>query len=73
MREQIYAVVAEILGVDRSEITDSFGTTSELWDSLAHIRIVAECESRCGVTIPFDRIVAIETVADLIAVVEGNQ
>lgn len=57
--------IANILNVDAKSIdsSTSYQSISE-WDSLMHIRIVAEIESYYNVEIPIDEVTSIQTIGD---------
>ena len=56
---------ALVLGVNNKEITEgtSYGSI-EQWDSLMHIRLVAEIEENYHIDIPMSDIVKIRTLKD---------
>jgi acyl carrier protein len=71
MEDKIIKIVAEILEMDEKRI--SLETTQqeiEEWDSLAHIRMIAEIEEQLGVLVPIEKVAEIYTVKDLIQAVQ---
>lgn len=71
MAEQIIKIVADILEMEETELSlDSKQEDIEEWDSLAHIRIIAEIEERLGKSIPIDQVVEIASIAELVQAVE---
>ena len=68
MKDKIIDLVAEILQVPESTVTESTRIEDlEEWDSLAQVLIVGELESRLGIVIPLDEAVEITGVADILA------
>lgn len=71
MAEQIIKIVAEILEMDETELSlESKQEDIEEWDSLAHIRIIAEVEEQLGKSIPIDQVVEITTIEELVQAAE---
>ena len=66
-KEAFIAFAASLLGVERTTLASaSYGSIPE-WDSVNHLRLVMEAESRFGVTYPLERIPAIRTIDDFLA------
>lgn len=65
--------IAEIFEVDASELSPetAHGEIAK-WDSLMHIRLVAEIEDKYGVEIPIDEIPEIKTLADFYRYIENE-
>lgn len=61
---RIRSVFSEVLGIPESEVTDSLAySTSEAWDSLKHLQMIASFEDEFGIEIEMDDIIAMETYA----------
>ena len=69
--EAFLAFAAKAFGVDRASLSPDteYGSIPQ-WDSVAHLRLVMEAESRFGVTYPLERIPAIKSVADFVDAAE---
>lgn len=66
MREQIIALIEEILKVPAGTITeDTQMEAVEEWDSLAHVMIIGELEEKLGISLPLDEAVEITSVKEL--------
>jgi acyl carrier protein len=66
--------VSEILGVNVEEISEDTEYQSiPQWDSLMHLRLVAEIEDKYGVEIPLDEVPDIKTLADFFSYVKGDR
>lgn len=66
----VYQIIAEVLGVPESRITDDLGVGDiREWDSLGHMRIIAALESKLGVALDVDQVIEIEDVQDILDVV----
>ena len=65
MEEKLLEIVKRVLKVENVSLDTHRDETME-WDSLAHIRIVAEVEEEFKISIPIDEIVNIETVRDFL-------
>lgn len=67
MKEQIIALMEEILRVPTGTITEETKMEDvEQWDSLAHVMLIGELESRLGVSIPLEEAVEITSVKELL-------
>ena len=65
MNRSVEEIIAEVIDVDRSQVTDdATRETLPSWDSLSHLQIIAEIESEFGIKIPFEDVSKIHTVAD---------
>ena len=66
--------VSEILGVNVEEISEDTEYQSiPQWDSLMHLRLVAEIEDKYGVEIPLDEVPDIKALADFFSYVKGDR
>lgn len=67
MKQQIIALMEEILKVSEGTITENTTMDDvEEWDSLAHVMIIGELETRFGIEIPLDEAVEITSVKELL-------
>ncbi|MFZ5792763.1 MAG: acyl carrier protein [Pseudomonadota bacterium] len=67
------ALLAAALEVDAAAIQgDASIATLEAWDSLAHLRLVQALERELGRELPAEQIVAIASLADVAAILEGR-
>lgn len=66
MREQIIALMEEIFQVPQGTVTaETKASELEQWDSLAHVMLIGELESRLGISIPLDEAVEITSVEEI--------
>ncbi|MCI9336339.1 MAG: acyl carrier protein [Lachnospiraceae bacterium] len=66
MKEKIIALMEEILQVPSGTLSEDTAMEDlEEWDSLAHVMLIGELESRLGVIIPLDEAVEITSVKEL--------
>lgn len=67
MKEKVIALIEEILNVPAGTITeDTRSEELEEWDSLAHVAIIGELESRLGISIPVDEAIEICSVREIL-------
>ena len=67
MKEKIIALIEEILKVPAGTITeDTMIADVEQWDSLAHVLIIGELESRLGISIPLDEAIELTGMKELL-------
>ncbi len=67
MKEKIIALIEEILKVPTGTITeDTMIEDVEQWDSLAHVMIIGELESKLGVSIPLDEAIELTGMKELL-------
>lgn len=67
------ALLAAALEIDAAAIEeDASIATLEAWDSLAHLRLVQALERELGRELPAEHIVAIASLADVAAILEGR-
>lgn len=64
--DEFISFIAEILGVDATALSSEtcYGGIRQ-WDSMMHLRLVMEVESKYGVDIPLDDIPKIKTLGQL--------
>lgn len=66
MKEKIIALMEEIFQVPAGTVTEKTKASDlEQWDSLAHVMMIGELESRLGISIPLDEAVEITSVAEI--------
>lgn len=74
MNEKIKGIVAEILDLEVSEISEEAKIIDDLGaDSIAVMEIVMELEEEYDVEVPTEDILTLLTVADIITYVEAKQ
>ena len=67
MREQIIALLEELLNVPAGTVTEETKAADiESWDSLNHVLIIGALEERMGIVLPLDEAVEIATVKELL-------
>lgn len=67
MKEQIIALIEELLRVETGTITEETQIEDvEQWDSLAHVMIIGELEERLSVSIPLDEAIELTSVKELL-------
>lgn len=55
--EKLLDIASEVLNVDRTKIAiDTLKDDVPSWDSLNHIRLIAEVEEQLNIKIPFEKI-----------------
>lgn len=73
MNDELRQLVAEILGVAASQITDEFGPdVSDTWDSLHHLQIVSAVEQEFGVSLTMPEIRSVDSFGRLAALVRAK-
>ncbi len=66
MREKIIALIEELLKLPAGSVKeDTRAEDVEAWDSLAHVMLIGELESRLGISIPLDEAGEIYCVSDI--------
>ncbi len=71
MRDQIIAVVSQVLGVPADSITDDTSPeTVESWDSLRHMDLVLSLEEAFGIRLTDERILGLLDVRSIVRTVE---
>jgi acyl carrier protein len=72
LKEAIFQIFTDVLGVDTADVHESSTRDDfEGWDSLGHIRLISDVESRFGITLTVEQIEELHTVADVIKCVEA--
>jgi acyl carrier protein len=66
MENRVRAVVADVLGLDVSEVANDLDAdTADNWDSLNHLRIITAVEQEFGITLSMEEIQEARSVARL--------
>jgi acyl carrier protein len=73
IKEQVYCLIAEVLGVNVGIIHDELavGDIAE-WDSLGHMQIIAGLETQMGITLDIEETLEIEDVEDVLDAVKNH-
>ncbi len=70
--DEFLEFMAEVLGVSADALSaDTSYQSIPQWDSLMHIRIVAEIEEKYSVEIPIDEVPRIRTLGDFYRYIYG--
>lgn len=73
MEERLLEIVAEILQMDRNDVSmDLERENEEKWDSLAHVQLVTEIETEFDCEIGFDEVDEVKSVKDFIKFINGE-
>jgi len=73
IREKVISIVAEQMGVDKSEISDETNFVNDLnADSLDTVELVMEFEDEFETSIPDEEAEKIQTVGQAIAFIKAN-
>lgn len=65
--DKLYELIAQILDIQKETLDiDALIEDIPNWDSLAHIRIIAEIEEQFKVEIPLEKALEIKTISDLL-------
>ena len=71
MKEQIFEIIANVLGMDKKDVTEDLSMeNTEKWDSLAHLMIVGEIEEKLKINIPLEKVIEISTIQDLLDAIQ---
>jgi acyl carrier protein len=66
MEMRLQAVVADVLGLDASEVANDLDAdTADNWDSLNHLRIITAVEQEFGISLSMEEIQEPRSVARL--------
>lgn len=64
-------IISDVLGIEiRILKRDMTAKDIKGWDSLAHVRILHNCESNLGISLTFEEISQLEEVGDLIDIIK---
>lgn len=67
MKEKIFNVIEDVLKLPEGTITEeSTVDNTEGWDSLTHVLIIGELETRLDISIPLDEAIEITNVKDIL-------
>ena len=67
MKEKIIELIEEVLGVEAGTICEDTRIQDvEEWDSLMHVMIIGELESRLGISIPLEEAAEMESVREIL-------
>lgn len=67
MKEKILALMEEVLQVPQGTVTEETVMEDlEEWDSLAHVMLIGELETRFGIVIALDEAVEITSVREIL-------
>lgn len=70
---KVYAIIADKLGVEESEINNEASFTNDLGaDSLDTVELIMEFEKVFELQIPDEKAETIQTVGDAVAYIEAN-
>ena len=66
MKEKIIALMEEVLQLPSGTVSESTRMEDlEEWDSLAHVMLIVELETRLSISIPLDEAVEITSVQEI--------
>lgn len=67
MKEKVFNLIEDVLKLPEGTITEeSTVYNTEGWDSLTHVLIIGELETRFGISIPLDEAIEITNVKDIL-------
>lgn len=70
--ENLFKLFSAVMKVPVDKLTtDTNRNDLETWDSLAHLRIVAEIEEIYDISIPFEDIPNLRTIGDFMKYIKG--
>lgn len=73
IRDKVYQIIVEKLGVEKSEVNDEASFTNDLGaDSLDTVELIMEFEKEFHISIPDDQAEFITTVGEAITYLESN-
>ena len=68
---ELKKIISDVLGIEISILKrDMTARDIKGWDSLAHVRILHNCESKLGISLTFEEISKLEEVGDLIDIIK---
>ena len=66
MEQNVEQLVAEVLQVPPTMVTDSFAMLDvDAWDSLKHMELIVSLEEKFGLQLSFEEIVTMQSVANI--------
>jgi acyl carrier protein len=70
-KERVIQIVADVLGLDKSGITEDFSyLDTDRWDSLKHMEIVTAIEQNFSVALTVHDITAMVGVSDIVNILD---
>lgn len=74
VKEKVYDILAEVFSISREQISDEIGPGDlRAWDSLGQLELLTGIEREFNLRLSVDDIVAIESVADIVRIVEEKE
>jgi acyl carrier protein len=71
---QLRSLMADLFRCNEAELTDETGPGDiNGWDSLGHVSLMSEIQVRFGKHIPVEDAIEIESVADIIRLLESTE
>jgi acyl carrier protein len=72
MEKKIKQIFCKVIGIDESKVTDDTSYNDcEMWDSLNHLKMVAELEEEFKTEFDTDDIIAMETLGKIKEIVKA--
>jgi len=72
--EQLKTLMVDLFKCSPDELSDETGPGDiNGWDSLGHVALMAEIQSRFGTHIPVEDAIEVESVSDIVAIIERLQ
>jgi len=70
MEKKLIELVKKILDIESIDIDTNKDQIPE-WDSFANLQIISEVEEQFDIEIPFEKISEIESIRDILNIIEG--
>jgi acyl carrier protein len=71
---QLKTLIANLFKCDAAQLTDSVGPGEVPgWDSLGHVTLMAEIQKQFGKHVPVEDAIEVESIADLVAILDRIQ
>lgn len=68
---ELKKIISDVIGIDMNILKrDMTAKDIKGWDSLAHVRILHNCESKLGISLTFEEISKLEKIGDLIDIIK---
>jgi acyl carrier protein len=68
---RLKALIAELFDCSAAELTDDIGPGDiPGWDSLGHVTLIAEIRKQFGRQVPVEEAIAVDSIADLAAILD---
>jgi acyl carrier protein len=72
--DQLKSLMVDLFKCSPDELTDATGPGDvNGWDSLGHVALMAEIQTRFGTHVPVEDAIEVESIADLIGIIERLQ